>query len=113
MWVAADCLDRFLEEHDLPDDVPGWVQLAEKLGMVVEWKHLPFGVPAFRIKHLMVINFGLTEEEELNALRHEVSHWVLHCGNSLWWATRPMGEMILAKKERQADEWASLVAELE
>lgn len=113
MWVAAECLERFRDEHNLPDDVPGWVQLAEKLGMVVEWRHLPFGIHAFRIKHLVSINFGLTEAEELHALQHEVSHWVMHRGNSLWWANRPMGEMILAKHERQANEFAMLVAEVE
>lgn len=109
MWIAEGCAQRFRQEYDVPKTLSGWLHLSERLGMVVEWAEIPFDLVAFRITNVMILSQKATTDDLITAIRHEIAHWTMHRGNALWWQRQPMGELMIAKMERQANELAGLL----
>lgn len=111
MWVAAARAIRLLNEEreELPDSLGGWFDLAHELGLEVVYADIPVDSCAFRIADVIVLQRGLSEADEIDALRHEVCHELLHPGNQGWWSKRPMGDQIVAKQERQANELSEML----
>lgn len=111
MWVAAARAMRLMSDdlQERPETLQDWINLANALGLEVVWARLPVNSHACVLADVIVLQPGLTEEEEIAALRHEISHELLHYGNTKWWESQPLGEQMIAKRERQARELSEML----
>lgn len=108
-WVARDRAARFREDH--PDGpIEDWKEFATDLGMHLVWMDLNQERRAVRMGKLIILQTGMGERAEQEAVRHEISHYLLHSCNMSWWKGKPCGHLILSKYERQANELAALLS---
>jgi hypothetical protein len=82
---------RFLELHNLQFRVSD---------------DLPDAIPALLICRTIIVRAGLDDWTTAGFVWHEAGHHLLHCGNQWDWREMACGELILAKQERQAEEFA-------
>lgn len=111
-WITQDAAVRARSEIGIYG-VTQWAECAEDLGLRIEYAAIPFGIESFILGRLIVLNEGMTPFQEAAAVWHEIAHWMFHRSNVNWWASRPQGDITVAKFERQACEFASMFPDWE
>ncbi len=84
-----------------------WPAFLERAGMRIVWADvMPWGVPAGISGRVIVVQRGYSHYDTALAVWHEIGHAVLHIGSVADWLAMTCGDLIIAKQERQATEFA-------
>ena len=85
-----------------------WERFCGDAGITVYYHELPPHLPAFIAGSALVLRAGMSPLATAFWAWHEIAHRLLHAGGREFWLSRPMGRYIVAKQERQANEFAAL-----
>ena len=103
-WIVEDVMvrvrQRFGSFHALD-----WPLFLDRIGL--QHRHvseLPF--PAILSRRTILVRCGLDAWTTAWLVWHEATHFFLHVGNQFDWLALSCGDLILAKQERQACEFA-------
>jgi hypothetical protein len=84
-----------------------WPRFIDDVGLRVCWAaELPDMLSALIAGRTVIVRPGLDEWTTARLVWHEVGHSVLHVGDYRDWEAMTCGDLILAKFESQADEFA-------
>lgn len=106
-WIVQDLIDRAWRALG-SFRAREWRQFVDQVGLrVVLSLDLPATVPALLFRRTIIVRAGLDDWTTAWLVWHEAGHFLLHCGNQFEWRELVCGDLILAKQERQAEEFAT------
>lgn len=106
-WVARDIADN-LRREGRSYRWDEWPRFVAERGFHVIAVDLPEWLPAYRLDTTIVVARRLPTRLRARWVWHEIGHCLMHPGNFQFWDGLPWGHHVLAKQERQANEFASL-----
>lgn len=112
-WIAIERVARARMEYGRFKSNE-WQAFLDQCGLHHMTWDLGTSLPAILCdEDTIVTDNELAEHETAWWVWHEVAHHLLHGGDRNFWRSRPQGDIILSKFERQADEFASAYPEWE
>ena len=103
-WIVADVMRRVRSLFGSFRALD-WRSFLELIGLRCR-RDADLAIPALFYQGTILVRPDLDDWITAWLVWHEIGHFLLHAGNQLDWLQLPCGDLILAKQERQAAEFA-------
>lgn len=106
-YLVADVVQRARLRHGVIV-ASDWRSFLSSIGIDYMMLDLPDWLSAVLVDSTVVVRRGMSPEDVMKAVWHEVGHVMLHEGDESWWLNRPQGWLTVRKYDWQASEFAAL-----
>jgi len=104
-WIVEDIVVRVRRLFG-PFRALDWPAFLDLIGLQCR-RVAELPVPALLYRGTILVRAGLDDWTTAWWIYHEAGHFLLHCGDQREWRDLACGDLILAKQERQAMEFAT------